>query len=74
MIMRIVVLISGSGSNLQALLHACAKGEIQAAIVGVISNKPNVKGLERATQAGVPTQVLQHQDYASREAFDQKLL
>ncbi len=71
--MRIVVLISGSGSNLQALLDACAKGEIQAAIVGVISNKPNVKGLARATQAGVATQVLQHQDYASREAFDQKL-
>lgn len=52
---RLVVLISGSGSNLQALLDAIATGALAAEIVAVISNRKAAYGLERATQAGVPT-------------------
>lgn len=71
--MRIVVLISGGGSNLQSLLDACSQGLISGEIVGVVSNRPHVKGLERATNYGIPSQVLDHQIFDSREAFDRKL-
>lgn len=75
MTLRAVVLISGSGSNLQALLDACGQTEksgpaINARIVGVLSNRAQAFGLERAKRAGVPTAVLSHTDYPSREAFD----
>lgn len=67
---RIVVLISGSGSNMQAIAEACAKNDINADIVGVISNRPEVLGLERAEQFEIPTQVVDHTEYSSREEFD----
>lgn len=51
---RLVVLISGSGTNLQAILDACASGRLPARVVAVISNRPSAYGLERARQAGVP--------------------
>lgn len=70
----IVVLISGSGSNLQALLDACAAGFIDGRVVAVISNKAKVYGLQRAKDAGVPTQVISHKDYADRFAYDQALI
>lgn len=72
-IKRIVVLISGSGSNLQALIHACASGEIPASIVAVISNRPKVYGLERAQAAGIETQTLDHKNFTERAVFDQAL-
>ena len=50
----LVVLISGHGSNLQAILDACASGELPARVAAVISNKKDAYGLERARQAGVP--------------------
>lgn len=52
---RIVVLISGSGSNMQAIVEACQAGRIAGQVVGVISNKADVAGLEKAAAAGVPT-------------------
>ena len=67
----IVVLISGSGSNLQALLDSCAAGFIPGKITGVISNKANAFGLKRAEAAGVATAVLSHKGFDSREAYDQ---
>lgn len=69
---RVAVLISGSGSNLQALIDAtrCTAMGIGAEIVMVISNKPGVRGLERAEAAGIPSAVLNHRDFATREAFD----
>lgn len=70
---RIVVLISGSGTNLQALLDACASGRMAARISAVISNRPNVKGLDRARKAGVPALTLDHTRYPDREAFDRAL-
>jgi phosphoribosylglycinamide formyltransferase-1 len=71
--LKVAVLISGRGSNLQALLDACAKPDFPARIVLVISNIPGVFGLERAERAGVATQVIEHKGFASREAFDTAL-
>ena len=71
---RLVVLISGGGTNLQALIDSCQSRQIGCEIAAVISNRPGVYGLERASQAGVDTAVVDHTGFASREAFDQSLL
>lgn len=70
---RLVVLISGRGSNLGALIEACNNGHIPARIVGVISNRPDAGGLAYAEQHAIPARVLNHRDYPSREAFDADL-
>ena len=70
---RTVVLISGSGSNLQALIDACSYPDYPAQIVAVISNRPGAFGLNRAQQHGIPTAVLDHRPFATREAFDAEL-
>jgi phosphoribosylglycinamide formyltransferase-1 len=70
---RIVVLISGQGRNLQALLQACADGRVDGRIVGVISNRADAVGLVRAREAGVATLVIPRTGFDSREAFDQAL-
>ena len=69
----LVVLISGSGSNLQAIIDAVDKGEIDATISAVISNRPAVKGLERAVQANIKTIVIDHTKFSGRDAFDAAL-
>lgn len=68
------VLISGRGSNLQAILDAIADGRLDARVGVVVSNKLDARGLERAESAGVPTVVLSHKDFASREAYDEAVL
>ena len=70
----IVVLISGSGSNLQAILDAVAAGFIAGRVRGVVSNKANVYGLERARRAGIATTVLDHKAYADRQSYDAALV
>lgn len=70
---RVGVLVSGRGSNLQALLDACAAADFPAEVALVISNVPGVKALDRAAAAGVPHRVIPHRDYPSREAFDAEL-
>jgi len=73
--MRVVSLISGAGSNLQALLDWQSKGLLgDARIVGVISNNAGVYGLERARNANISTSVLSHHDYPDRLQFDRKLI
>ena len=72
--LRLVVLISGSGSNLQAIIDACADGTIEGEVVAVISNRPDAYGLERARRAGIPAEVLDHTGFADREAFDRALI
>jgi phosphoribosylglycinamide formyltransferase-1 len=67
------VLISGRGSNLQALLDACARPGYPAKIALVISNRPDASGLERAERAGVPTRVIDHQEFPDRPAFETAL-
>ena len=72
--LRLAVLISGRGSNLQALLDQSASGELSAEVVAVISNQPGVYGLERARQAGVPALELDHQRFADRPGFEAALI
>lgn len=71
---RIVVLLSGSGSNLQAFIDQTASGELPARLVGVISNRADAFGLKRAEAADIPTVTLDHKTFASREEFDAALL
>jgi phosphoribosylglycinamide formyltransferase 1 len=70
---RVGVLISGRGSNLQALIDACRTPDFPAEIVTVIANRPEVFGLERARQAGIPALALDHKAYRSRADFDAAL-
>lgn len=71
---RIVVLISGSGSNMQAIAQSCIKKEMDAEIVAVISNRPAVAGLDRAEKLGIATDIVDHTEFASREEFDVNLI
>lgn len=72
--LRIAVLISGGGSNLQSLIDACETGRIPGRIVLVISNIPDAFGLERARKHLIPTCVIAHRDFASRTLFDRALI
>ena len=67
---RIGVLISGRGSNLQAIIDSIAAGRLDAEIAVVVSNRANAAGLERARAAGIETLYIDHKRYPSREAFD----
>ncbi|WP_136064016.1 phosphoribosylglycinamide formyltransferase [Modicisalibacter radicis] len=71
---RVVVLISGNGSNLQALIDAQSYDELGGEIVAVISNKADAYGLKRAHDAGIEAVALPHREYDSREAFDGALI
>lgn len=71
---KLAVLISGSGSNLQALIDACEGHDYPAEIAVVISNKAGAYGLERAENAGIPTHVINHRDHNGREGFDAALV
>ena len=71
---RVVVLISGSGSNLQALIDGVADNSLPINLVAVISNRPEVMGLERAAKANIPAEVLDHKTFADRESFDRALM
>ncbi len=70
----IVVLISGSGSNLQAIIDAIASGQINGRIAAVLSNKAGVFGLERAEKADIPQIVISHTDFDDRESFDAAMM
>lgn len=71
---NVVVLLSGTGSNLQALIDSTQAGDNPARISAVISNRTDAYGLERARNAGIPTQVLDHSGFEGREAFDAALI
>lgn len=70
----IVILISGSGSNMQAIIEAVDNGDIPGHISAVISNRPDAFGLERAQAAGIHTEVLDHTEFDRREIFDLNLI
>ncbi len=70
---RLVVLISGSGTNLQAILDACAGGVLPAQVVAVVSNRADAYGLQRAAATGVPTLVLEKQPGQARSFYDATL-
>ena len=71
---RLGILISGRGSNLQAIVDAIGEGRLSASIAVVISNDPAAQGLQRARAAGIETAVLPHRDWPSREAYDRALV
>jgi phosphoribosylglycinamide formyltransferase-1 len=71
--LRITVLISGTGSNLQALIDARGQGSLDVDIVNVISNVPDAPGLKRANDAAIPTTILEHGRFSDRNAFDRAL-
>jgi phosphoribosylglycinamide formyltransferase-1 len=71
--LKVGVVVSGRGSNLQALLDACAEPAFPAEIVRVISNNPDVEGLRRAERAGVDTRVINHRDFPDRASFERSL-
>jgi phosphoribosylglycinamide formyltransferase-1 len=70
---KIAVLISGRGTNLQALIDACAAPAFPGEIAVVVSNVPDAAGLERASSAGIETRIVDHRDYADRPAFEDAL-
>lgn len=72
--LKIGVLASGSGSNLQAIIDATAAGTLPAEVVMVLSDKPDAYALARADAAGIMTAVVEPKEYASREAYDAKLV
>lgn len=71
---RIVVLVSGNGSNLQAILDACQQGRINGSVAAVFSNNAEAFGLERARAAEVPAHALAAAQFADRAAFDRQLM
>jgi len=71
---KIVVLISGGGTNLQAIIDACTDSNYPAEVVGVVSNKADVYGLTRAENADIATVSLSHKEFESREDYDQALI
>lgn len=71
---RTAILISGSGTNLQAFIDAVAAGDLDLDLCVVFSNRPDAFGLERAASAGIPTVCIEHKDFASRESFDRAVI
>jgi phosphoribosylglycinamide formyltransferase-1 len=70
---RVAILISGRGSNMAALIEAAAEADFPAEIALVVSNRPDAKGLALAEAHGIPTTVVDHSAYPSREAFEEVL-
>jgi phosphoribosylglycinamide formyltransferase 1 len=68
--LKVGVLVSGNGSNLQAIIDACQRGEVPAEVVSVITNRATAFGLERARKAGIAAVHLDHREFAGREAYD----
>jgi phosphoribosylglycinamide formyltransferase-1 len=69
----IVVLVSGGGSNLQSIIDGIADKTLNARLCAVISNKADAYGIERAKKANIPTEIIDHKHYDSRESFDAEL-
>lgn len=70
---KVAVLISGRGSNMQSLVKACEDAEFPAEIVLVLSNKIDAAGLEFAREKKIPTAVINHKNFSTREEFDKKM-
>lgn len=73
-LLRIGVLASGGGTNLQAIIDGCADGSLAAEIAVVISNNPGAGALDRASKAGIPTLCINHRQFSRRDDFDQALV
>lgn len=71
---RLVILISGRGSNMRSIVEAAQQGELDVEIAAVLSNRPGAPGLDFASEAGIDTAVIHHKAYDSRESFDQAMI
>lgn len=71
---RTAILISGSGTNLQAFIDAVHSGDLDLELCVVFSNKPDAFGLQRAEKAGIPTACIEHGNYPDRESFDRAVI
>jgi phosphoribosylglycinamide formyltransferase-1 len=71
---NVIVLISGNGSNLQAIIDTIQQGKLQATLQAVISDRPNAYGLTRADKANIPTHVVDYKQFSDRAAFDKALM
>ena len=71
---NVIVLISGNGSNLQAIIGEIQQGKLQVVISAVISDRPDAYGLTRATNAGIPIHIIDYKQFADRSQFDQTLM
>jgi phosphoribosylglycinamide formyltransferase-1 len=71
--LKVAVLISGRGSNLQSLIDACQQPGFPAEIIRVIANRPGAKGLARAERAGIATTIIDHRDHSDKASFDAAL-
>ena len=71
---QLVILISGSGSNLQSFIDAAASNILEADIAAVVCNRPGALGLDRATKSDIATELVDHTDYDNRESFDAELI
>lgn len=71
--LRVAVLISGTGTNLQAIIDARDSGQLNIDIVGVLSDRPEVKGLQRAADAGIRAEAIDYKTFTSRAEFDSRL-
>ena len=72
-LLNTAILISGKGTNMQALIDRCNEGKIAAKIAVVVANVTNAQGLKRAQTAGIPTTVIDHQKYPNRESFENEI-
>ena len=70
---KVAILISGRGSNMQAIVNACKNPDFPAEVVLVLSNKSDALGLEFAQKEGIKTAIINHKDFSSRQDFDQKI-
>jgi len=70
---RLVVLVSGGGSNLQSFIDACASGQLNAEVSAVVSNNPDAGGLNRAASAHIPNLLIDHRNFDCRHSFDKAL-
>ena len=71
---KLVILVSGSGSNLQSFIDAAATKALDAEVAAVVCNRPGAYGLTRAANAGIATELVDHTDYENRESFDAELI
>ena len=73
-VFNVIVLISGNGSNLQAIIDEIQQGRLQVSICAVISDRPDALGLSRATMAGIPTHIIDYKQFSDRADFDTALM
>ncbi len=71
--LKVAIFISGRGSNMRSIMEACAQEDYPAEICLVLSNRPNAGGIDLAKDAGIPTEIVDHKDFETREDFEDEI-